>query len=54
MTPLAMTPSAHADEFDLVVDPIINSISSIDPTLGMDVTIAVGSFGIGPDHRWHR
>ncbi|HME16650.1 MAG TPA: hypothetical protein VKG83_14615, partial [Mycobacterium sp.] len=25
MTPLAMTPSAHADEFDVIIDPIINS-----------------------------
>src|SRR5271166_1275050 len=38
MTPLAMTPSAHADEFDVIVDPIINSISSVDPTLAVDMT----------------
>ena len=40
MTPLAMTmtPSAHADEFDVIIDPIINSISSIDPTLAVDMT----------------
>ena len=44
MTPLAMTPSAHADEFELIVDPIINSISSIDPTLGTDLTAALGDF----------
>src|SRR5277367_3715041 len=44
MTPLAMTPSAHADEFDLIIDPIINSISSIDPTLGTDLTAALGDF----------
>ena len=44
MTPLAMTPSAHADEFDLIVDPIINSISSIDPTLGTDLTAVLGDF----------
>ena len=44
MTPLAMTLSAHADEFELIVDPIINSISSIDPTLGADLTAALGDF----------
>ncbi len=44
MTPLAMTPSAHADEFELIVDPIINSISSIDPTLGTDLTAALANF----------
>jgi hypothetical protein len=44
MTPLAMTPSAHADEFDVIIDPIINAISSIDPTLGTDLTGALGDF----------
>ena len=44
MTPLAMTPSAHADEFDVIIDPIINAISSIDPTLGTDLTAALGDF----------
>src|SRR5271155_2918724 len=38
MTPLAMTPSAHADEFDVIIDPIINSLSSVDPTLAVDMT----------------
>src|SRR5277367_2455511 len=38
ITPLAMTPSAHADEFDVIIDPIINAISSIDPTLAVDMT----------------
>src|SRR5271156_4484624 len=44
MTPSDMTPSAHADEFDLIIEPIINSISSIDPTLGTDLTAALGDF----------
>src|SRR5271155_1003443 len=43
MTPSAMTPSAHADEFELIIDPIINSISSIDPTLGTDLTAALAN-----------
>ena len=38
MTPLAMMPSAHADEFELIVDPIIDSLSSVDPTLAVDMT----------------
>src|ERR1700722_13616399 len=33
-----MTPSAHADEFDVIIDPIINSISSVDPMLAVDMT----------------
>ena len=41
MTPLATAPVAHADEFDLVIDPIINSIagslaSLVDPLAGLD------------------
>lgn len=43
MTPLAMPPSAHADEFELIVDPIINSISSIDPALGTDLTAGLAN-----------
>src|SRR5271163_2471608 len=43
ITPLAMTPSAHADEFDVIIDPIINAISSIDPTLGTDLTAALAN-----------
>src|SRR5581483_1265902 len=41
--PSAMTPSAHADEFELIVDPIINSISSIDPALGTDLTAGLAN-----------
>ncbi|WP_343575930.1 hypothetical protein, partial [Mycobacterium sp.] len=26
MTPLASSPAAHADAFDVIIDPIINSI----------------------------
>ncbi|MGO9548591.1 MAG: hypothetical protein ACLPRW_03680, partial [Mycobacterium sp.] len=40
--PLAAAPVAHADEFDLIVEPIINSLSSIDPTLGADVGTLAG------------
>ena len=43
-TPSAITPPAHADAFDVIIDPIINSISSVDPTLGTDLTAVVGDF----------
>jgi hypothetical protein len=37
--PWGVAPLAHADEdeFDLILEPITNSLSSIDPTLGADV-----------------
>src|ERR1700761_1100422 len=38
MTPSAITPSSHSDEFDLIIDPIINSLSSVDPALAVDMT----------------
>src|SRR5271155_129811 len=47
MTPLAMTPSAHADEFDVILDPIINSLSSVDPTLAVDMTSWVANLDSG-------
>ena len=44
MTPLPAAPAAHADEFDVIVDPIINALSSVDPALGADVSTLVGDF----------
>lgn len=46
MTPLAAAPAAHADEFDVIIDPIINSIlgsvpnsiTGLDALLGIDPT----------------
>src|ERR1700761_2550581 len=42
--PLASAPAAHADDFglDSIIDPIINSIASVDPALGasMDTWMA--------------
>ena len=35
---------AHADELDVIVDPIINALSSVDPTLGADVSTLLGDF----------
>src|SRR3984893_2211698 len=45
MTPLAAAPAAHADEFDVIIDPIINSIlgSLTDSITGLD-----GLLGIDP------
>ncbi len=44
MTPLLSAPVANADEFDVILDPIINSLSSIDPALGADVSALATSF----------
>jgi len=38
LTPLATAPAASADGLDVILDPIINSLSSVDPTLGVDLT----------------
>ena len=38
MTPLASAPTAHADGLDAIIDPIINSLASLDPVLGADWT----------------
>jgi len=37
-----VAPAAHADEIGLILEPIINSLSSVDPTLGADVSTVVG------------
>jgi hypothetical protein len=44
LAPLAAAPPAHADVLDTILDPIINSLAGIDPTLGVDVTSWVDSF----------
>ncbi|MDT5086087.1 MAG: hypothetical protein QOJ61_3130, partial [Mycobacterium sp.] len=45
MTPLASAPAAHADEFDVIIDPIINSIlssiTSLDALVGIDPSSAL-------------
>ncbi|MGA8328337.1 MAG: PGRS repeat-containing protein, partial [Mycobacterium sp.] len=52
MTPLATAPAAHADEFDVIIDPIINSIlgsiTSLDALAGIDPSSAldVGSLAL--------
>jgi hypothetical protein len=43
-TPWFTAPAANADEFDAILDPILNPLSSIDPTLGADVGTLVSSF----------
>jgi endoglycosylceramidase len=44
MAPLVTAPAAHADEFDVIVDPIISALSGIDPTLGADLGALATSF----------
>ena len=38
LTPWANAPAAHADELDAILDPIIASLSAVDPTLAADAT----------------
>src|ERR1700733_10943718 len=38
LTPWATAPPAPGDELDVLLDPIINSLSAIDPTLAVDAT----------------
>src|SRR3984885_6341636 len=38
LTPWASAPAAHADELDAILDPIISSLSAVDPTLAADAT----------------
>src|ERR1700722_11555998 len=44
MAPLVAAPAANADEFDVIVDPIISALSGIDPTLGADLGALATSF----------
>ena len=44
MTPLVSAPTANADEFDVILDPILNSLASIDPGLATDVSTLASSF----------
>jgi len=44
LSPLVMAPAASADEFDVIVDPIISALSGIDPTLGADLGALAASF----------
>jgi endoglycosylceramidase len=44
MAPLITAPAANADEFEVILDPIINSLSAIDPTLGADLGALATSF----------
>jgi endoglycosylceramidase len=44
LAPFVTAPAANADEFEVILDPIINSLSAIDPTLGADLGALVTSF----------
>src|ERR1700733_13087606 len=42
--PWGVAPSAHADEFEVIIDPIINALSGVDPMLGADLSTLLGDF----------
>ena len=44
LSPLASAPAANADVLDAVLDPIINSLASFDPTMAADLGSLVTSF----------
>ncbi|MGB7870384.1 MAG: hypothetical protein WBM01_19275, partial [Mycobacterium sp.] len=44
LSPLAAAPPARADVLDTILDPIINSLAGVDPTLGADVSGLATSF----------
>src|ERR1700743_767359 len=44
MAPLASNPAANADVLDTILDPIINSLGAIDPTMGADLLSVVDTF----------
>jgi endoglycosylceramidase len=44
LNPLTAAPRANADELDVILDPIINSLASLDPTLGADLGTLAASF----------
>ena len=44
LAPLATAPAANADEFDAILDPVLSSLSSVDPALVAEVSSLVTSF----------
>ena len=44
MTPLIAAPAANADGLDVILDPILNSLSSVDPAMATDLGAVVTSF----------
>src|SRR5580704_12865741 len=44
LAPLANVPHAKADVLDAILDPLINSLGSVDPTLAVDLGSLVASF----------
>lgn len=49
MTPLVAAPPANADEFELILEPILNSLSSIDPGLVTDSAASASVAAATPD-----
>ncbi len=44
LTPVALAPTANADELEVILDPILNSLSGIAPALTTDLTSMVAGF----------
>jgi hypothetical protein len=44
LTPLGNVPEARADVLDAILDPLISSLGSVDPTLAVDLGSLVSSF----------
>ncbi|MGA8332859.1 MAG: hypothetical protein WB777_26785, partial [Mycobacterium sp.] len=38
LSPILTLPPAKADGFDIIIDPIINSLSGVDPAIALDMT----------------
>lgn len=66
--PMAAAPPAHADEFDVIIDPIVNSILGsvtdsmagldaligVDPTAGLDLALPATDAAIARRRHRHR
>jgi hypothetical protein len=52
LAPFSSAPAAHADEFDVIIDPIINSLAGlVDPLVALDPFRRCGSGQSGPRKR---
>ena len=43
-TPLAVAPTAHADELELILDPLLSSLAGVAPALTADLTAMASGF----------
>ena len=52
VTPLATAPAAHADEFELIIDPTINSLASVDLLAPLSSGVAPCAVADDLDEPW--